>query len=149
MYIGSTGQRGIHQLLYEILDNAIDEVQAGYASEIKVEIDLEEGRVTITDNGRGIPTEIHPKTQKSTLETVLTVLHTGGKFGGIKSGYTVSGGLHGVGVSVVNALSKDFNVKVWRNGFEYTQSFSRGHPLDKMKKKELELLDNKTGTQVS
>ncbi|KAI3431387.1 hypothetical protein D9Q98_004441 [Chlorella vulgaris] len=126
MYIGSTGQRGLHHLVYEILDNAIDEVQAGFASEVYVELDLGTGYVTISDNGRGIPTDVHPTTGKSALETVLTVLHAGGKFGGDSSGYSVSGGLHGVGVSVVNALSRDLEVTVWRGKKQYTQSFSRG-----------------------
>lgn len=126
MYIGSTGQRGLHHLVYEILDNAIDEVQAGYATEVFVELDLTTGWVTISDNGRGIPTDVHPATGKSALETVLTVLHAGGKFGGESSGYSVSGGLHGVGVSVVNALSRELEVTVWRGSKQYSQSFSRG-----------------------
>ncbi|KAL4440444.1 hypothetical protein ABPG75_003445 [Micractinium tetrahymenae] len=126
MYIGSTGQRGLHHLVYEILDNAIDEVQAGYATEVFVELDLTTGWVTISDNGRGIPTDMHPATGKSALETVLTVLHAGGKFGGESSGYSVSGGLHGVGVSVVNALSRELEVTVWRGSKQFTQSFSRG-----------------------
>lgn len=113
MYIGSTGQRGLHHLVYEILDNAIDEVQAGHASDVYVELDVGSGWVTIRDNGRGIPTDVHPATGKSALETVLTVLHAGGKFGGDSSGYSVSGGLHGVGVSVVNALSSELEVTVW------------------------------------
>ncbi|PRW39388.1 DNA gyrase subunit B isoform A [Chlorella sorokiniana] len=126
MYIGSTGQRGLHHLVYEILDNAIDEVQAGFATEVYVELDLTSGWVTISDNGRGIPTDIHPATGKSALETVLTVLHAGGKFGGDSSGYAVSGGLHGVGVSVVNALSNQLEVTVWRGSKQFSQSFSRG-----------------------
>ena len=133
MYIGSTGQRGLHHLVYEVLDNAIDEVQAGYADTVHLDIDLDSGTVSVTDNGRGIPTEIHPHTQKPALETVLTVLHAGGKFGGNQSGYTVSGGLHGVGLSVVNALSERLNVTVWRNGLRYTQSYAQGRPLSQMK----------------
>jgi DNA gyrase subunit B len=113
MYIGSTGQRGLHHLVYEILDNAIDEVQGGHATHVTVELNLESGWVTITDNGRGIPTDVHPSTGKSALETVLTVLHAGGKFGGESSGYSVSGGLHGVGISVVNALSRELDITVW------------------------------------
>ena len=128
MYIGSTGVRGLHHLVYEILDNSIDEVQAGEATNVEVSVDLESGWVTVSDDGRGIPTAIHPATGKSSLETVLTVLHAGGKFGGgeTSSGYSVSGGLHGVGVSVVNALSSALRVTVWREGQEHTQSFERG-----------------------
>ncbi|EFN53908.1 hypothetical protein CHLNCDRAFT_48978 [Chlorella variabilis] len=126
MYIGSTGQRGLHHLVYEILDNAIDEVQAGFATEVHVELNLDTGWVTISDNGRGIPTDVHPVTGKSALETVLTVLHAGGKFGGDSSGYSVSGGLHGVGLSVVNALSDELEVSVWRGRSQFSQRFSRG-----------------------
>ena len=99
--------------MYEILDNAIDEVQAGEAANVDVSVDLASGWVTVADDGRGIPVDTHPATGKSSLETVLTVLHAGGKFGGEGSGYTVSGGLHGVGVSVVNALSEALRVTVW------------------------------------
>ncbi|KAK8963545.1 hypothetical protein KSP40_PGU002585 [Platanthera guangdongensis] len=127
MYIGSTGPRGLHHLVYEILDNAVDEAQAGYASKVDV-ILHEDNSVSITDNGRGIPIDLHPVTKKSSLETVLTVLHAGGKFGGLKSGYNVSGGLHGVGLSVVNALSEALEVTVWRDGKEYFQNYSRGKP---------------------
>ncbi|KAK6944460.1 DNA topoisomerase, type IIA, subunit B, domain 2 [Dillenia turbinata] len=128
MYIGSTGSRGLHHLVYEILDNAIDEAQAGFASRIDVVL-LADNSVSITDNGRGIPTDVHPVTKKSALETVLTVLHAGGKFGGSSSGYSVSGGLHGVGLSVVNALSEELEVTVWRGGVEYQQKYSRGKPV--------------------
>ncbi|KAM1079791.1 hypothetical protein EV1_014394 [Malus domestica] len=128
MYIGSTGLRGLHHLVYEILDNAVDEAQAGFASKIEV-ILLADGSVSITDNGRGIPTDMHPATKKSALETVLTVLHAGGKFGGSSSGYSVSGGLHGVGLSVVNALSEALEVTVWRDGMEYQQKYCRGKPV--------------------
>ncbi|CAK8543080.1 unnamed protein product [Lathyrus sativus] len=128
MYIGSTGPRGLHHLVYEILDNAVDEAQAGFASKIAVVLH-EGGAVSITDNGRGIPTDMHPTTKKSALETVLTILHAGGKFGGVNSGYSVSGGLHGVGLSVVNALSEILEVTVWREGLEYTQKYSRGKPV--------------------
>ncbi|KAL6141315.1 hypothetical protein ACLB2K_059605 [Fragaria x ananassa] len=128
MYIGDTGFRGLHHLVYEILDNAVDEVQAGYASKVEV-ILLADNSVSITDNGRGIPTEMHPVTKKSTLETVLTVLHAGGKFGGSSSGYSVSGGLHGVGLSVVNALSEALEVTIWRDGMEYQQKYSHGKPV--------------------
>ncbi|EEF40205.1 DNA gyrase subunit B, chloroplastic/mitochondrial [Ricinus communis] len=128
MYIGSTGPRGLHHLVYEILDNAIDEAQAGYASRVDV-ILHSDNSVSISDNGRGIPTDLHPVTKKSALETVLTVLHAGGKFGGSNSGYSVSGGLHGVGLSVVNALSEGLEVTVWRDGMEYRQRYSRGNPV--------------------
>eukprot|EP00210_Caulerpa_lentillifera_P002985 g2850.t1 len=148
MYIGSTSQKGLHHLVYEVLDNAIDEVQAGFADTIHLEIYLKEGRVCITDNGRGIPTEIHPQTKKSALETVLTVLHAGGKFGGDQSGYTISGGLHGVGLSVVNALSKELQVVVWRDGQEFSQSFSRGQPLGAMKSSIQNQAEEKSGTRV-
>jgi hypothetical protein len=125
MYIGSTGIKGLHQLLFEVVDNAIDEMMAGHGTYAKIYFE-EEGWVTVEDDGRGIPTDIHPKTNISALETVLTVLHAGGKFGGESSGYSVSGGLHGVGVSVVNALSSELEVTVWRGGNKYTQRFSRG-----------------------
>ncbi|KAJ0043572.1 hypothetical protein Pint_18228 [Pistacia integerrima] len=128
MYIGNTGPRGLHHLVYEILDNAVDEAQAGYASKIEVVL-LPDNSASITDNGRGIPADLHPVTNKSSLETVLTVLHAGGKFGGSSSGYSVSGGLHGVGLSVVNALSEVLEVTVWREGMEYQQKYSRGKPM--------------------
>lgn len=128
MYIGSTGPRGLHHLVYEILDNAVDEAQAGHATKINVVLH-DDNSVSVTDNGRGIPTDIHPQTKKSCVETVLTLMHAGGKFGGSKSGYSVSGGLHGVGMSVVNALSEALEVTVWRDGKEYQQSYSRGKAL--------------------
>ncbi|RLN23150.1 DNA gyrase subunit B, chloroplastic/mitochondrial [Panicum miliaceum] len=128
MYIGSTGPRGLHHLVYEILDNAVDEAQAGHASKINVVLH-DDNSVSVTDNGRGIPTDIHPQTKKSCVETVLTLMHAGGKFGGSKSGYSVSGGLHGVGLSVVNALSEALEVTVWRDGKEYKQHYSRGKPM--------------------
>lgn len=148
MYIGSTGPRGLHHLVYEVLDNAIDEAQAGFASNVDIILHAD-GSVSITDNGRGIPTDIHPVTGKSALETVLTVLHAGGKFGGEHSGYSVSGGLHGVGVSVVNALSEMLEVTVWRNGHEYKQEFEFGRPLGELSKQSLPIAQkDRTGTCV-
>lgn len=136
MYIGSTGPRGLHHLVYEILDNAVDEAQAGFASEVNVILGADNS-VMITDNGRGIPIDIHPVTKKSSLETVLTVLHAGGKFGGSSSGYSVSGGLHGVGLSVVNALSETLEVTVTRDGWQYKQTYSRGKPITNLLSHEL------------
>lgn len=130
MYIGSTSSRGLHHLVWEIVDNSIDESLAGYCTEINVLIH-KDNTITVIDNGRGIPTGIHEKTGKSTVETVLTVLHAGGKFGG--GGYKVSGGLHGVGSSVVNALSEWMTVTVKQNGNIYSMRFNVGAPEEELK----------------
>ncbi len=145
MYIGSTSSRGLHHLVWEIVDNAIDEALAGYCGHIEVTI-CKDNSIIVKDDGRGIPVDIHPKTGKSTVETVYTVLHAGGKFGG--GGYKVSGGLHGVGASVVNALSDWLEVKVYRDGNVYYQRYNNGgHPEG-----ELKIIDqcdkNRTGTTV-
>ena len=130
MYIGSTGERGLHHLVYEIVDNAIDEALAGYCSEISVTIN-EGNTITVVDNGRGIPVDIQAQTGKPALEVVYTVLHAGGKFGG--GGYKVSGGLHGVGASVVNALSEWLEGEVSKDGKIYQMKFSRGHITQEMR----------------
>jgi DNA gyrase subunit B len=142
MYIGSTGERGLHHLVYEIVDNAVDEALAGYCTEIQVTL-MRDGSLQVIDNGRGIPVDIHPIEKKPALEVVLTVLHAGGKFG--DGGYSVSGGLHGVGSSVVNALSTDLYAKVKRDGFIWTQEYKLGVPTAPVKKGEA---TTETGTTI-
>ncbi len=132
MYIGSTSETGLHHLIWEVVDNSVDEAMAGHADRIEVVIQ-EDGGLTVHDNGRGIPIDVHKTTKKSALETVLTVLHAGGKFGGDASGYKVSGGLHGVGVSVVNALSTNLTAQVRRDGKIYEQKYKIGVPQGKVK----------------
>ena len=146
MYIGTTDVKGLHHLVWEIVDNSIDESLAGYCNNIEIVIN-KDNSITVKDDGRGIPTEIHPKTKISTVETVYTVLHAGGKFGG--GGYKVSGGLHGVGASVVTALSKWLEVKVYKTGEVYYIKFQNGghtveplHVIDKCSA-------NRTGTTVT
>jgi DNA gyrase subunit B len=129
MYIGSTGARGLHHLVWEIVDNAIDEALAGYATHVELTI-LKNNYIKVNDDGRGIPVDIHPKTGKPAVETILTTLHAGGKFDG--QSYKVSGGLHGVGASVVNALTKEFIVNIFRDGKQYTQTYAYGNPVSEL-----------------
>ncbi len=145
MYIGSTGPRGLHHLVYEVVDNSVDEALAGHCNHIEI-ILKKDGSALISDNGRGIPTDIHPRTGKSALETVLTVLHAGGKFG--SGGYKVSGGLHGVGISVVNALSEWVDVTVYREGKEFNQRFEKGIAIGDLQSKKQHSKPFKTGTTI-
>jgi len=143
MYIGGTSVEGLHYLVWEVVNNAIDEAMAGYCKNVVVEL-LPENKVRVTDDGRGIPVEKHPQTKKSTLETVMTKLHAGGKFGG--EGYKISGGLHGVGVSVVNALSVWMRAEGFRDGKTWIQEYKRGKPLGPVKANGK---SNKTGTVIT
>src|SRR5687768_14715646 len=131
MYIGGTDKSGYHHLLWEIVDNSVDEAINGHATQIEVTLDADHKGATISDNGRGIPVDIHPKFKRSALELILCTLHAGGKFEG--KNYSVSGGLHGVGSSVVNALSEDMVATVRREGKEFQQKYARGVPQTKLK----------------
>ncbi len=143
MYIGSTGPRGLHHLVYEIVDNSVDEALAGHCDLIEVVV-TKSGEIRVTDNGRGIPVDMHPIEKRPAVEVVLTVLHAGGKFGG--GGYAVSGGLHGVGASVVNALSSQLGVRIKRDGFVWTQDYELGVPKAPLKKTDP---TTETGTQIT
>ena len=143
MYIGSTDQRGLHHLIYEVLDNAVDEAMAGYCDTVDMSLNAD-GVITVSDNGRGIPIDIHPTTGLTALETVMTTLHAGGKFGG--GAYKVTGGLHGVGGSVVNGLSEHLTAEVRRGGWHYSQEYAKGKPLGKLVKGEK---TQETGTTIS
>jgi DNA gyrase subunit B len=143
MYIGSTGERGLHHLVYEVVDNAVDEALAGFCDSIDVTL-LPGGGVRVVDDGRGIPVDEHPIERRPAVEVVLTMLHAGGKFGG--SGYKVSGGLHGVGVSVVNALSSRLDVEIFRDGYRWTQSYALGEPDGPLRRREP---TDRTGTTIT
>src|SRR6266404_557180 len=143
MYIGDTAERGLHHLVNEIVDNSVDEALAGYCDEISVVI-LSDNQISVEDNGRGIPVDMHPTEKRSALEVVHTVLHAGGKFD--RGVYKVSGGLHGVGASVVNALSDEFEVEVRKNGRVYFQRYERGVPKSKVEERGVTKL---TGTKTT
>src|SRR2546421_157219 len=144
MYIGSTGLRGLHHLVYEVVDNSVDEALAGHCDQVSIVIHPDNS-VTVADDGRGIPVATMAKEKRPAVEVVLTVLHAGGKFGE-GGGYKVSGGLHGVGVSVVNALSESLHVEVRRDGYLWTQDYERGQPLGDLKKGEP---TKETGTTIT
>jgi DNA gyrase subunit B len=147
MYIGSTDQRGLHHLIFEVVDNSVDEFMAGFCTKIEIYISAE-GVVRVVDNGRGIPVDIHPATGISAVETVMTTLHAGGKFGG--KAYAVSGGLHGVGASVVNALSIKLTVEVYRDGKVFTQDFCQGERTTELSSRDLDRSErDRIGTCIS
>src|SRR5246500_3948442 len=143
MYIGSTGERGLHHLVYEVVDNSVDEALAGYASEVEVTL-LADGGVRVVDDGRGIPVDEHPVEKRPALEVVMTTLHAGGKFDG--KSYAVSGGLHGVGISVVSALASQVDIEVRKDGYIWTQSYRQGAPLAPLHRGEQ---TDKTGTIIT
>jgi DNA gyrase subunit B len=149
MYIGDSGIKGLHHLINEIIDNSVDEAMAGFCDQISIVLHEDKTTISVEDNGRGIPVDIHPDENKSALELVLTELHAGGKFGS-GSGYIASGGMHGVGASCVNALSIDLKANVWRDGFLYEQNYSKGIPLSDVKKvKTLDKKDKQHGTKIT